>query len=76
MYAGAKTVVRTVFGNSNDFEVKVGMHQGSASAYNNSHGKATLNSLDKASMTISNSRGLNAEPWCIPTFTLKLLLLP
>ena len=25
-----KTAVRTVYGNSNDFEVKVGMHQGSA----------------------------------------------
>jgi len=30
MYTGAKTVVRTVFGNSKGFEVKVGMHQGSA----------------------------------------------
>jgi len=30
MYTGAKTVVRTVFGNSNGFEVKVSMHQGSA----------------------------------------------
>jgi len=30
MYAGAKTVVRTVYGNSKGFEVKVGMHQGSA----------------------------------------------
>ena len=30
MYACAKTVVRTVFGNSKGFEVKVGMHQGSA----------------------------------------------
>jgi len=29
-YAGAKTVVRTVYGNSNSFEVKVGMHQGTA----------------------------------------------
>jgi len=29
-YTGAKTVVRTVSGNSNGFEVKVGMHQGSA----------------------------------------------
>ena len=27
---GAKTLVRTVYGNSNCFEVKVGMHQGSA----------------------------------------------
>jgi len=30
MYAGAKTVVRIVYGNSKGFEVKVGMHQGSA----------------------------------------------
>ena len=30
MYTGAKTVVRTVYGNSNSFEVKVGMNQGSA----------------------------------------------
>jgi len=29
MYTGAKTVVRTVYGNSNGSEVKVGMHQGS-----------------------------------------------
>jgi len=29
MYTGAKTVVRTVYGNSNGFQVKVGMHQGS-----------------------------------------------
>jgi len=29
-YTGAKTVVRTVYGNSNGFKVKVGMHQGSA----------------------------------------------
>jgi len=30
IYTGAKTVVRTVCGNSSGFEVKVGMHQGSA----------------------------------------------
>jgi len=30
MYTCAKTVVRTVYGNSSSFEVKVGMHQGSA----------------------------------------------
>ena len=30
MYGGAKTVVRTVYVNSKGFEVKVGMHQGSA----------------------------------------------
>ena len=29
MYIGAKTAVRTVYGNSKDFEVKVGMQQGS-----------------------------------------------
>jgi len=29
-YTGAKTVVRTVYGNSDGFEVKVGMHQCSA----------------------------------------------
>jgi len=31
MYTGAKTVARTVYGNSKGFEVKVGIHQGSAS---------------------------------------------
>jgi len=30
MYTGAKTVVRTVYGISNGFEVKVGMHKASA----------------------------------------------
>jgi len=30
MYTGAKIVVRTVYGNSNGFEVKVGLHQVSA----------------------------------------------
>ena len=30
MYSGAKKVVRTVYGDSKGFEVKVGMHQGSA----------------------------------------------
>jgi len=30
MYSGAKTVVRTVYGKSEGFEVKLGMHQGSA----------------------------------------------
>ena len=30
VYTGAKTVVRTVYSNSKGFEVKVGMHQGSA----------------------------------------------
>ena len=30
MYTSAKTVVRAVYGNSNSFEVKVSMHQGSA----------------------------------------------
>ena len=31
MYTGAKTVLRTVYSNSSSFEVKAGMHQGSAS---------------------------------------------
>jgi len=30
MYTGPKTVVRTVYGNSNNFEVKIGMREGSA----------------------------------------------
>jgi len=30
MFTGAKTVVRTAYDNSKGFEVKVGMHQGSA----------------------------------------------
>jgi len=30
MYTGAKTVARTVYGNSNGFGVKVGMHKVSA----------------------------------------------
>jgi len=30
LYTGAKTAVRTVYGNSNSFEVKVGIHKGSA----------------------------------------------
>ena len=30
VYSGAKTVVRRVYGNSKSFEVKVGMHEGSA----------------------------------------------
>ena len=30
MYTGAKTVVKTVYGNRKGFEVKMGMHQGSA----------------------------------------------
>jgi len=30
LYTGAKIVVRRVYGNSKGFEVKVGMHQGSA----------------------------------------------
>jgi len=30
MYTGAKTVVRTAYGNSSCVELKVGMHQGSA----------------------------------------------
>jgi len=33
MYTGAKTVVRTIYGNSNGFEVKVGMHQDSCKSF-------------------------------------------
>ena len=40
-------------------------------ACSNSHGKAHLNSLDFASITITNSSGLNTEPWFVPTFTLN-----
>jgi len=29
VYTGAKTVVRTVYGNSNGYEIKIGVHQGS-----------------------------------------------
>ena len=47
-----------------------------SSAYSSSYGRATLNSLDMAFMTITNNSGLNAEPWCIPTFTSAPLLLP
>jgi len=47
-----------------------------SSAYNNFYGKATLNSVDNASKTITITKGLNAELWCIPTFTSKSLLLP
>jgi len=31
--SGGKTVIRIVYGNSNGFEVKVGMHQGSALSF-------------------------------------------
>jgi len=34
-------------------------------SYSSSHGKAILNSLQMASMTITNNSGLTAEPWCI-----------
>ena len=37
-----------------------------SSAYSSSHGRGTLNSVDMASMTITNNNGLNPEPWCIP----------
>ena len=32
--------------------------------------------VDTASMTITDNSGLSAEPWCMPTFTSKPLLLP
>ena len=42
--------------------------------YNNSIGRPALNSLDKASSTMTNNNGLRTDPWCIPTFSLKPLL--
>ena len=36
----------------------------------------SLNSLDRASITVTHISGLNAEPGCIPPFTSNLLLLP
>jgi len=33
MYTGAETVVRTVYGNSKFFKIKVGMYQGSPATY-------------------------------------------
>jgi len=32
--------------------------------------------IDMAFMTITNNSGLNAEAWCMPTFTSEPLLLP
>src|SRR6476469_6027730 len=40
-----------------------------SSAYNNSNGNPTRNSLDNASNTIANRRGLSTDPWCTPTST-------
>ena len=36
--------------------------------------KPSLNSLDKASSTMTNSSGLRTEPWCTPTLTVKAFL--
>src|SRR5664279_2422076 len=45
-----------------------------SSAYSNSIGKPSLNSLDRASSTMMNSKGLSTEPWCTPTLTTNALL--
>ena len=42
---------------------KVSAITAKSSAYSSSHGRATLNSLDMASMTITNNSGLNPDPW-------------
>ena len=47
-----------------------------SSAYSCFNGRAALNFLDMAYMTITNNNGLNGEPWCIRTFIWKNLLLP
>jgi len=39
MYTGAKTVVRTVYGNSNSFKVNVDMHQRSALTHTQMHAR-------------------------------------
>jgi len=39
-----------------------------SSAYSNSRGKPAHSSLEIISITITNSRGLNTDPWCNPTF--------
>merc|ERR1712002_691096 len=42
-----------------------------SSAYSSSHGHPVLNSMERASSTMMNSRGLNTEPWCTPILTSK-----
>ena len=39
------------------------------SLYGNSHRQQALNSLDKASILIVNSKGLSTDPWCTTTGT-------
>jgi len=48
MYTGAKTDIRTVYGNNNSSEVKVGMHQGSVedAHTHNTHTQPRYSSLD------------------------------
>ena len=58
----------------NSYNSSVSAITAKSSAYSISHGRATLNSLDMASMKIKNNSGLSAEPWFIPTFTSKPLL--
>ena len=47
-----------------------------SSAYSNSRGKRARSSMEIISITITNSRRVNADPWCNPTFTLNALLSP
>ena len=63
--------IDTAFSISNYF---VSATRTKPSAYSNSMGNPSLNSLDKASNTMINSNGPRTEPWCTPTLTLKALL--
>ena len=62
MYTGAKTVVRTVYGNSGCVEVKVGMHQGSPAHFTR---RCCLSVC--LSVTLLNVRV------CAPDFAMKAL---
>ena len=64
MYIGVKTVVRTVYGNSKGFEVKVGMHQGSG-----------LSPLLFVIVMEAISREFSAYPGCPGQTAVKWLLL-
>ena len=47
-----------------------------SSAYNSSHGdNPEFLALDMSYIRITNNNRINAEPWCIQTFTSKHLLL-
>jgi len=51
-------------------------HQNQVIPYSNSIGKPVHSSLVIIFITRTNSRGLNTDPWCNPTFTLNALLSP